>query len=428
MAGKCRTFLVLGLALAPAAGSITTWWSRGLLNASSIKVVTCFQIVGGFLTGFCLVLNVCSLPAAKPVHVNRKHHREWPYSRRERVASPALQNFNNEVLYQVASHHRHSAIQPHFPCDLKLDSDFLSLSLVGVPDMAAFGVKMQNKETLEYFGADVVAKRTGAIIIANCEAINRLRDVGVADSQLLPVSGGERIPLFTREVRHAVNSRTIPLRQGGPPTAPPEPHHSLAVAEVHIWPSLHCLLPGSHDTLPDVLDTGVSYEGEATPFDGTLDITRGMEYGLFKLRQLVPAEAITADAKLRYFIEWLENRGPGGSNVMSACDGGQLMYHVLKREEDASRGAGIWRGGILFNAHLGAYEGIVKAIRPQPSLVVQGIAGRANLNGRPFNGSAAGFAVELMKWLGEPEKVIWCLHDEWWDFPSSPTGSGTKSN
>ncbi|OJZ85542.1 hypothetical protein ASPFODRAFT_207423 [Aspergillus luchuensis CBS 106.47] len=353
--------------------------------------------------------------------------------------------------------------------------------------MAAFGVKMQNKETLEYFGAttfllriagltifhdtwlsrpsllpqflnihdvteadyilishahfdhlpgaDVVAKRTGAIIIANCEAINRLRDAGVPDSQLLPVSGGERIPLFTREVRHAVNSRTIPLRQGGPPTAPPEPHHSLAVAEVHIWPSLHCLLPGSHDTLLDVLDTGVSYEGEATPFDGTLDITRGMKYGLFKLRQLVPAEVITADAKLRCFIEWLENRGPGGSNVMSACDGGQLMYHVLKRGEDASRGAGIWRGGVLFNAHLGAYEGIVKAIRPQPSLVVQGIAGRANLNGRPFNGSAAGFAVELMRWLGEPEKVIWCLHDECLIKPymvdttaaSAAVKSGTKS-
>ncbi|KAL3447833.1 hypothetical protein BJX65DRAFT_317957 [Aspergillus insuetus] len=270
-------------------------------------------------------------------------------------------------------------------------------------------------------GADVIAKRTGAIIIANCEAINRLRDAGVPDTQLLPVSGGERIPLFTREIRLAAaaadvagaeGTHTIPLRQGGPPTAPPEPHHKLAAAEVHIWPSLHCLLPGSHDALPDVFNTGLPYEGEVTPFDGTPDVTRGMKYGLFKLRELVPEQAIAVDPKMRCFVDWLEDRSPEGRNVMSACDGGQLMYHVLKPGAGAGSGAGVWKGGILFNAHLGAYEGIVKGIHPQPSIVVQGIAGRANLNGRPFNGSAAAFAVGLMRWLGEPEKVVWCLHDE----------------
>jgi hypothetical protein len=41
-----------------------------------------------------------------------------------------------------------------------------------------------------------------------------------------------------------------------------------------------------------------------------------------------------------------------------------------------------------------------------------GIAGRANLNGRPFEGSAAQFAVEQVKWLGTPSRVIWCLHDQ----------------
>jgi hypothetical protein len=98
------------------------------------------------------------------------------------------------------------------------------------------------------------------------------------------------------------------------------------------------------------------------------------------------------------------------------------MFHVLKRAGVGvgaggcgvkEKGAGGGGGGILFNAHLGAYEGIVKAIHPQPDLVVQGIAGRANLNGRPFNGSATGFATDLLRWLGEPARVIWCLHDEW---------------
>ena len=45
-------------------------------------------------------------------------------------------------------------------------------------------------------------------------------------------------------------------------------------------------------------------------------------------------------------------------------------------------------------------------------MVVLGIAGRGNLNGRPFDGSAAQFAALQLKWLGMPTKVIWCLHDE----------------
>lgn len=40
------------------------------------------------------------------------------------------------------------------------------------------------------------------------------------------------------------------------------------------------------------------------------------------------------------------------------------------------------------------------------------IAGRGNLDGRPFDGSAAEFAVKAIQWFGEPDKVIWCLHDE----------------
>lgn len=40
------------------------------------------------------------------------------------------------------------------------------------------------------------------------------------------------------------------------------------------------------------------------------------------------------------------------------------------------------------------------------------MAGRANIDGRPFDGSAARAATDIIKWLGEPEKVIWCLYDE----------------
>ncbi|KAJ5691549.1 hypothetical protein N7488_012284 [Penicillium malachiteum] len=162
-------------------------------------------------------------------------------------------------------------------------------------------------------GADKIALNTGAIIIANCEAINRLRDAGVPDDQLVPVSGGERIPLFTKYVRAAAKSGQVAL-SAGPPGAPAGPYYSLAIADIYVWPSLHCLITSTHDTLPDTFDSGAD--------------------------------------------------------------------------------------------HLGAYKGIVKDIQPKPDIAVLGIAGRANLNGRPFDGSAAMFATKLAKWMGEPEKVI----------------------
>ncbi|KAJ5714365.1 uncharacterized protein N7483_011546 [Penicillium malachiteum] len=250
-------------------------------------------------------------------------------------------------------------------------------------------------------GADKIALNTGAIIIANCEAINRLRDKGVPDDQLVPVSGGERIPLFTKDVRDAAKSGQVALR-AGPPGAPAEPHHSLAVADVHIWPSLHCLIPGTHDTLPDIFDSGTEYAGSATPYDGTLDITRGMKYGLFRLKEIIGEQNMDKDT--RSFTDWMEDKN---ENVMSACDGGQLLFNVLIGGKQGGKSK-----NVLFNGHLGAYEGIVKEIRPKPDIAVLGIAGRANLNGRPFDGSAAMFATKLVKWMGEPERVIWCLHDE----------------
>lgn len=45
-------------------------------------------------------------------------------------------------------------------------------------------------------------------------------------------------------------------------------------------------------------------------------------------------------------------------------------------------------------------------------VLILAIAGRANIDGRPYDGSAAEAATDIVKWLGEPEKVIWCLHDD----------------
>jgi hypothetical protein len=105
-------------------------------------------------------------------------------------------------------------------------------------------------------GADRIAINTGAIVVGNGEAIKVLRAAGIPEHQLVPVSGGERVPLFPSTIRQAAALGEVD-RAPGPPGAPPLPGTKHAVASVHIWPSLHCLMPGSsHADVPEVMDTG----------------------------------------------------------------------------------------------------------------------------------------------------------------------------
>ncbi|KAJ4316650.1 hypothetical protein N0V94_005331 [Neodidymelliopsis sp. IMI 364377] len=144
------------------------------------------------------------------------------------------------------------------------------------------------------------------------------------------------------------------------------------------------------------MDTKVVYTGEATPYVCTLDITHGMKYGLLQLDKLVPKDKI--DDGMRSFIDYVSDRK---TNVFSHCDGGQLMFNLV-----------IDGNGLLWNGHLGAYEGVLTRIQPKPKIAILGIAGRGNHDGRPFNRSAAEFAVKQLQWLDQPETVIWCMHDE----------------
>lgn len=213
----------------------------------------------------------------------------------------------------------------------------------------------------------------------------------MSDDQLVPVAGGERIPLFTRSIRDQARKGEVATAASFP-GQPSLPHHALAAFAVHVWPSLHAYVPHPH---PDEMDTAEVYTGEANPYVCTLDITRGMKHGLLKLGHTLPPEKI--DAGMRSFLDYIEDE----RNLFSHCDGGQLMYNFL-----------IDGAALLWSAHLGAYDGVVAAMEPKPKIAILAIAGRANLNGRPFNGSAADFALKMVKWLGEPEKVVWCLHDE----------------
>lgn len=224
-----------------------------------------------------------------------------------------------------------------------------------------------------------------------------MRGAGVPEHQLMPVSGGERIPLFTKAQRDAAASEAASNPQPELPGAPPQPNASTAPILIHAWPSLHCLLPdGDVRSFPESLDSGTVYTGSANKFACTLDITQALTYGiggLLKMPQFPPQ--MPDDVKS--FFTWMKDRE---NNRYSYFDGGQIMYNFLFGNKV-----------MLWNGHTGAYDGIMKGLEPKPDIALLAIAGRANLNGRPFDGSAADFVVNEIKWIGEPSRVIWHLHD-----------------
>ncbi|KIW19449.1 hypothetical protein PV08_00021 [Exophiala spinifera] len=238
-------------------------------------------------------------------------------------------------------------------------------------------------------GCDRLAKKTGAIVIANGEAINMLREAGVAEEQLIPVAGGERIPLFARDIWEAARRNEVPTAPG-PPGAPILPDPSLAAMDVHAWPSLHCL----HADLTDTMDTATVYTG-SSQYACTIDITRGMRYGLLRMGDILPAEERN---HMKPFIDYISDRK---QNVMSAFDGGQMTFsfHMGQRT-------------LMWNSHLGGYQGILEKLEPKPDILIQSVAGRANIDGRPYDGSAAEAVLDICRWLKEPPQIIWCLHDE----------------
>lgn len=118
-----------------------------------------------------------------------------------------------------------------------------------------------------------------------------------------------------------------------------------------------------------------------------------------------------ASEGFRCFREWLKDRE---GNQFSFFDGGQIMYSFLIPDE----------GTLLWSAHLGAYEGVLRALEPKLDVAILAVAGGANLDERPFQGSAAEFIKSEYEWLGEPGKVIFCLHDEQ---PLNPKRINTKA-
>jgi L-ascorbate metabolism protein UlaG (beta-lactamase superfamily) len=83
---------------------------------------------------------------------------------------------------------------------------FLDAYLDRVPDAAQSGVAVDDVDRADWvlvghshfdhlWGAERIAPRTGATIVGSYETVRIMADHGVAESQLIPVAGGERIRL-----------------------------------------------------------------------------------------------------------------------------------------------------------------------------------------------------------------------------------------
>lgn len=75
-----------------------------------------------------------------------------------------------------------------------------------------------------------------------------------------------------------------------------------------------------------------------------------MRYGLLRLGEIVPADHL--DEGEKSFIEYVSDRK---KHIMSNFDGGQMTFSFL-----------IDNKTLLWNSHLGGYEGILRDLTPKP--------------------------------------------------------------
>jgi L-ascorbate metabolism protein UlaG (beta-lactamase superfamily) len=158
------------------------------------------------------------------------------------------------------------------------------------------------------FGADVIAKRTGATVVASPESAHCLRASGVPDEQLLVVTGGETV-------------------------------HCGHDVKVRVLPALHSCLFAHSD--PDT----------AVPCLGDLDVSA--------------QQRLAARAALFDLMAGLpEPEGPALRAMNATCsshDGGQLAYLMTTPE-----------GSLLVSASAGYWKGIFAGLRPDVALLSLG--------------------------------------------------------
>jgi L-ascorbate metabolism protein UlaG (beta-lactamase superfamily) len=206
-------------------------------------------------------------------------------------------------------------------------------------------------------GAEVIARNTGARIIASNESCQVMRRCEVPREQLLPSQGGER-------------------------------HRLSGNVTVRVFPSLHAC---TWTALP----SGV---GEAQT--GDLGLSEDDRRSMMLERGLLAAVRDGDAAWSRAFQEHAR------SATGSGRDGGPLVYLIETAE-----------GTVFYQDTSGCWSGVLRDLRADVAILA--LSGRANLDGEPFQGSLAEFAGQEASWL-RASTVLFGHHDNWLGMPGRP--------
>ncbi|MBH40914.1 MAG: hypothetical protein CL790_06760 [Chloroflexi bacterium] len=208
-------------------------------------------------------------------------------------------------------------------------------------------------------GVETIASNTGARVIASNESVRVLRDAGVDSQQLMPSQGGER--------------------------------HELAPGiTVRVIPSLHSCIweGGSWDPNEVVIGHyGLSEheKQEVRDRSGGRSNRRGSEIG----NQASKPDAMT--------VQQMEEHQ--ASTIGSNVDGGVLAYLFETPY-----------GSIFWQDTSGCWTRLLSDLRPDFAIVA--MAGRANIDGDPIQGSLAQYVARVTDLL-RPSRLTLGHHDNW---------------
>ncbi len=212
-------------------------------------------------------------------------------------------------------------------------------------------------------GVEVIAKNTGARVVCSTESARMLADAGVEEAKLLPSQGGER---------HDIGNGII----------------------VTTFPSLHsCVWVG-----------GVASGGPDAVATGHLGLTEDERAAV---RGQNPLGGSSPDPEL--LAQMQEHIA---SSLHSGHTGGPLAYII-----DTPYGS------IFYHDTSGCWTGVVKDLRPDFAIVA--MAGRANVDGEPIQGSLAQFVGRMADML-RPQCMVLGHHDDWMP-PVTADGTSEES-
>lgn len=207
------------------------------------------------------------------------------------------------------------------------------------------------------WGAQRIARQTGAIIVGSYETIRIMAQCEVPEDQLMAVAGGERIRLSDK-------------------------------VTVRVFPSQHAYIWGKIGRTVDeecLGDIGLTLQ------ERRANLARS-EARLWR----------SQDPAMASIVKHRHETNPGDRG-----DGGALAY-LLESPE----------GTLLWKDSAGHWTGILRDLRPDAALL--GAAARGNIDGEPMQGTLAAFVAREAELL-RPRRIVLCHHDNWMPPATRPT-------